>query len=267
MPAPKDTVIKFLRRHMLELDKPESFALLHIIGADRNGMILRISVPSTYENSGKLIDDWATEIIGAAISDVEAFSKPQQYSVVAFGNSSNEVKGSVRFRLSPSPEAIAAGESESPTTQGALAQAMRLTESFARMQLHSMQSIMSGMASILERQSIKINELEADRDSVWKMHRELSDNIHERQLEAAMLERGEERKDRLIGLATSVIVPQVMKQLQAAKSGDNAPNAPDAPRLMQFVETLSEEQKKAMFESLTPEQLQLLGSIMGGNDE
>lgn len=208
-----EKIVGFLRRWGLSIrPKCVSFLLTHVIKGQN------VAIVATYPlDAEKDLEDTvqgiAAEIEEASSSHVKAHNKSQQYCIQALGEQSGHVIAQHLFRLSPPPENVDSDETESPTQSGALAQSMRLTESFARMAIMSMSTVMSAS----ENQARRLLERNEKLEKLLEEEREVIDKIIDRRneigVEMQQTIRSEDRKDRLIGRIEQVVIPAVLERI------------------------------------------------------
>lgn len=252
-----DKLETFIRRrlNMVGGDAVERFALLHIIEQRPPRTLLTRKV-----NREELEDEITSiteEFRETAADDSSEASRTQRYQVVAYATK-GEVIGTYTFRLRPNPDMVDPGESEPATPTGALALSMRLTESYAKMTLASLGSLVGQQSEVIHTLAARNRNLEEKQFQVYELLETLMTQSNERDMQLMKAAKGEERKDRLLMRAEELavkIVPQLVENASAKKP------------VQEFLESLDDDQTLAILQTLRPDQVKRLGTLLENNDK
>lgn len=254
----KDRLETFIRKRINSVaDKVQRFALLHVIEQRPPQTLLTRKV-----NREELEDEIVSitdEFRETAQDHSAEASRTQRYQVVAYGEQS-EVIGTYTFRLRPNPDTIDPGESEPATSTGALALSMRLTESYAKMTLAALGSLVGQQSEVIAQLSARNRHLEEKNIEGLELLETLMTSQNERDMALMKEAKKEERKDRLLTRGEQIVgqlLPAMLDNMSAKKP------------IQEFLGSLDDDQTMAILQTLRPDQVKKLGELLeekGGND-
>jgi len=248
-----DKVEAFVRTRLLSAGQTcKKLALYHVIEGRAPQTLLSLNVPR--ENLEDEIEQFSTEIRDTSDNHAAESSKAQRYQVIAYDDK-GEVIASVTFRRRPAPDSLDPGESEPATPTGALALSMRLTESFASMVLKSHAVTVDHLTQENSRLSDRCAFLERKAIDNLTLQEDLLDRKQERDLIVVKEQRSDERKERLLIAAERIAVPLINDKLTGRRP------------VIDFLESLDDEQKAQVAGILKPAQLEKLLAIYNRDNE
>jgi hypothetical protein len=243
--------LNWIRKRLLSLaPKVARFGLQHLISGEAPATLATFCRDdSEVEAQAKAI---AAECDEQAKAHAEAFAgSTQQYGIVAW-DEADRVIGQIAFRLHEPSDSIDSQPTDPPTERGALSQAMRQTEAFARMIVLSLRSVLEALAAENERQSKRLEASDAMQLKVFELLAELGDATARRKLEERSAERSEARKDRWVTRIEEVVGPPLLERIVGGGPVDK------------LIDSLSMEQITKLLEAslLTPAQMENVAEIV-----
>lgn len=196
----------------------------------------------------------ARELENECQNDAEGIGALQRYAIVAKRADGKEI-GRFVLRARPEEDDYAGGFDDDGNTKALVSQQMRHTEAIMRVSVSSMGQILGNLFEALSR-SQERERLYSDKHlEMLKLTEELMDRSHEREMEA----KEQEFKQDLAFQAVDQIKP--MLPVIAAKLMGKKADIGDMA-IKSFLESLSPEQLAGLRDILTPEQSELVMSII-----
>jgi hypothetical protein len=250
----------WLRRHLYnerDNQRCSRFVLHHMGAAGKLGSeVFTISSDIPEER----IEATAEEIFEAGEADASGIGNGlQTYVVLAFYGDNKRHNGRFTFRARGDEDDWDGGETtEPPTTQGAMAQAMRHTEVIMRSSSAGMGAAFNGLQHMVTRQSEIINQMMEERFKTAELLEALSSKTHERELELLREARKDDTQRQLLENFKPMI-PVVMNKLAGKQMLPAAD--PQSMMLKELFKTMEPEQLAAIQGVLTPQQAMIVLSI------
>lgn len=245
---PAVLVGEFVGRWLGRKERP-SFALVHV--SESGPVVLDSFEPDELDAPSPGAVELAARFATSAQAHVGSSSRPQRYAVAA-SSARGRVLAQVFFRLCPP---LLAGlepghtDTEPATPTGAMAQAMRHTEAFARLQAETTGASVSALVSLVKMLGAQVEAAEGSRLEYMRLAQQLLDRKQERDLEvrdAEAVQRRTEQGMNLLGRAVEVA----------------AAHFTGATPVFQFLRSLRPEQADAILGAMDAEQLPMLRKIM-----
>lgn len=251
----------WLRRHLYnERDEQRCsrFVLHHMGAAGKLGSEV-FTIPADIPEDR--IEVTTEEVFEAGEADASGIgSGLQTYVVLAFYGDNKKHNGRFTFRARGDEEDDWDGgeTTEPPTTQGAMAQSMRHTESIMRTSTAAMGSSFQGLQHMVSQQSQIITDMMDDRFKTAELIEALSTAKHERDIELLKEARKDETQRQLLE-SFKPMVPVVMNKLAGKKVLPEAD--PQSMMLRELFKTMKPEQLAAIQGTLTPQQSMIVLSL------
>lgn len=260
----------WLRRHLYnERDEKRcSRFVLHHMGATGKLGSEVFTIPADIPE--ERIEATAEEVFEAGEGDASGIGGGlQTYVVLAFYGDNKKHNGRFTFRARGDEDDWDDGgeTTEPPTTQGAMAQSMRHTESIMRTSTAAMGSSFQGLQHMVTQQSQIIADFMDDRFKTAELIESLTTAKHERELELLREARKDETQKQLLENFKPMI-PVVMNKLAGKKMLPEAD--PQSMMLKELFKTMKPEQLATIQGALTPQQAMIVLSLANnyvGTDE
>lgn len=223
MPSSNPKLTNWVRDRLLDKDRyPYEFVLVHSFSDGGGTDLLAITVNAN-EDTEKECTRISEKLAECAEEHITTLFRRQRYVVTAKLSSGKSV-GNTSFVLTPNSLMTDMGETEPPTTAGALSQTMRFQESMMRMFIQSHQATVIGQAQLIDKYQTRCEKLENKLMASFDEREELKSKQHERDLEALRVEKGEGRKDELLKAGLTYLAPVmphiIGKVIRAMKGGE-----------------------------------------------
>ncbi len=252
----------WLRRHLYnERDEQRCsrFIIHHMGAAGKLGSEVFTVLSDIPEEN---IESTAEEIFEAGEADASGIgSGLQTYVVLAFYGQDKRHNGRFTFRARGNDEEsdLDGGEtSEPPTTQGAMAQAMRHTEAILRTSIPGWGAAFQGLQHMVSQQSQVIETLMGDRFKTAELIETLTTAKHEREIEILREARKDDTQKQLLE-NFKPLIPVVLNKLAGKKMLPETD--PQSMMLRELFQTMKPEQLAAIQSALTPQQAMIVLSI------
>lgn len=251
----------WLRRHLYnERDEQRCsrFVLHHMGAAGKLGSEV-FTIPADIPEDR--IEVTAEEVFEAGEADANGIgSGLQTYVVLAFYGSNKKHNGRFTFRARGDEDDWGDGgeTTEPPTTQGAMAQSMRHTETIMRTSIPGWGAAFQSLQHMVSQQSQVITDMMDDRFKTAELIEALTTAKHERELELLRETRKDETQRQLLE-SFKPMIPVVMNKLAGKKMLPEA--NPQSMMLKELFKTMKPEQLEAIQGALTPQQAMIVLSL------
>lgn len=263
-----DRILEFLKAHLSPKQKPKlkTVALAHLVPDNGGGTILTkvIDLPekATLEQRNALARELTGEIERAAAASASTHDRPQRYGICCYGPN-DIMMGRWDMLVGPPRDSFRAmgGESEPPTGVGVLSQSMRFSEAAMRLLCSNMQMSMANNQEENERLRRRCTEYEDRHLESLKLMADLLDKKQERDL-ALTEKKAEQERAMRAWVAVEKLIPAVLQ-----KYGFDMPAGESAAGgfgIKAFLSSLTGDQKLAICNALTEEQLAQLQALLKG---
>lgn len=253
---------------------PTKLALYHVTAGKYGGRIATYPLPSPYEDKDKNedneIDNLADMVVREAEHDNQSVSEggSQRYALVA--QDEQEIYlARILFTASPVHEPSGA-LTDTPDDKGLMHQLMRHIETREKTATHLVGTMLSHMSRLLETANDQNNRLQEERLEVMSITQKLLTEKEERELRREEHESKQRNREELMA-NVKLFLPALASKLTGepvAMVGEEGEEiSPHSVAVGRLLGSLSDEQKAAMMQILTPEQMLAASQLLPGEGE
>lgn len=247
----QDTITTWVRKQLLKVAPAcDAVRLVHIVSGSPPVPVSSWDVRSMLDEQGNaeaVIQSLSTDAWTSAVTAVEAFSRPQQYAMIAL--SKDMTTASLPFRLRPSGDGMVGEETEASTPAGAIAQLMRHNEAYARLLMASIGSTLESAVKLADKLQAENTRLREARNADFELLEQARSEQHERELATLREVNEQQNREEVMGEIRK-IAPLIAKRI-GEKSA-----------VKKLTRSLSDEQVGKLVEILDTEQIKTLAPFL-----